>query len=151
MGEIYSNHLEYELSQDEEDKSDLITFQKYLANMTAKTEKYTRDQLFHAISCDNNPTTVHFMYFRNHKVEAIKVLKIRPCILFEELLIKPRNFITISGIERSTMGIYDKEKRIFTDPNELDNEEPTECVFEDTGLAALNLDQEPQAALKKKR
>ena len=25
------------------------------------------------------------------------------------------------------MGIYDKEKRIFTDPNELDNEEPTEC------------------------
>ena len=89
--------------------------------MTAKTEKYTRDQLFHAISCDNNPTTVHFMYFRNHKVEAIKVLKRRPCILFEELLIKPRNLITGSVIERATMDIWDKEKRTFAKPNELHN------------------------------
>ena len=118
--------------------------------MTAKTEKYTRDQLFHAISCDNNPTTVHFMYFRNHKVEAIKVLKRRPCILFEELLINPNIFITISGIEQSTMGIRDKYKCTFTEPNELHNEEAMEGMLKITGLTALYLDQDPQDALKNK-
>ena len=36
--------------------------------MTAKTVKYAGDQLFHAIYHDNNPTTVHFIYFPHHKI-----------------------------------------------------------------------------------
>ena len=67
-GEFYSDHLEYELPQDERDKSEPITFRQYLANMTAKIVKHSRDQLFHAISRDNNPTTVYFMYFPHEKV-----------------------------------------------------------------------------------
>ena len=48
------------------------------------------------------------------------------------------------------MGIFDKEKRTFTDPDELHNEEAMEGMFNGTGLTALYLDQEPQAVLKKK-
>ena len=48
------------------------------------------------------------------------------------------------------MGIWDKEKRTFTNPNELHNEEAMEVMFEGTGIAALYLDQDPQAALKNK-
>ena len=57
--EIYSDHLEYELPQDEGHESKPITLQQYLANMTAKTGKYAGDQLFHATTRDNNSTTVH--------------------------------------------------------------------------------------------
>ena len=35
-GEIYSDHIEYDISQDEGDKSDPIMFRQYLANMTEK-------------------------------------------------------------------------------------------------------------------
>ena len=42
--------------------------------MTEETGKYARHQLFHKISCDNYPTTVHFIYFPNHKAEATQVL-----------------------------------------------------------------------------
>ena len=87
--------------------------------MTAKTDKYAGDKLFHAISRDNDPTTVHFMYFPHHKVESMQVLSIIPCIIAKEILINPNYFITRSGIERATMGIWDKDKRSFTDPNEL--------------------------------
>ena len=97
--------------------------------MTAKTGKYSGDQLFHAVYCDNDTTTVHFMYFPHHKVESTQALNWLPCILSEELLINPINFITRSGIERATMGIWDKEKHTFTDPNELHNEEAMEGVF----------------------
>ena len=48
------------------------------------------------------------------------------------------------------MGIWDKEKRTFTNPNELHNEEAMEVMFEGTGIAALYLYQYPQAALKNK-
>ena len=106
--EIYSDHLEYELPQDEGHESEPITLQQYLANMTAKTEKYSGDKLFHAISRDNNPATVQFMYFSRNKVEATQVFNGIPRILSEELLINPSNFITISGIYRATMGIWDK-------------------------------------------
>ena len=58
-GKFYSEHLKYDLTQYEGDESDLITLRQYLANMTGKTGKYAVDQLFHAISRDNNPTTVH--------------------------------------------------------------------------------------------
>ena len=64
----YSNHLEYDLPQDEGDESERITFRQYLANMTAKTGKYARDKLFHTIYHDNEPTTVRFIYFPHHKV-----------------------------------------------------------------------------------
>ena len=37
-GEIYSDHLEYDLPQDKGDESNPITFRKYLANMTEKWE-----------------------------------------------------------------------------------------------------------------
>ena len=76
--------------------------------MTAKTGKCSGYQLFHATSCDKDPTTVHFMYLPHHKVKATQVLKGIPCILSEDLLVNPNNFITIAGIERATMGIWDK-------------------------------------------
>ena len=89
--------------------------------MISKTGKYAGYQLFHAISCYNDPTTVHFMYFPHNKVEATHILNGMPCILSEELLINPNYFFTRSGIDRSNMGIWDKEKRTFTDPNQLHN------------------------------
>ena len=70
MRGIYSDHLEYDLPQDKGDESDPITFRQYLANMTAKTENYAGYQLFHAIYHGNNTTTVSFMYFTHHEVEA---------------------------------------------------------------------------------
>ena len=118
--------------------------------MTAKTGKYAGDQLLHTISCDNDPTTVQFMYLPHHMVEANQVLNGLPCILYEELLINPNDFITRSGVERANMGIWDKEKHTFASPNKLHNEEATEGMFEDSGFMALYLDQDPQAALKKK-
>ena len=48
------------------------------------------------------------------------------------------------------MGIWDKYKRTFNNPNDLHNEELMEGMFEGTGLTALDLDQDPQAALKNK-
>ena len=63
-----SNHLEYDLPQNKGDEYDPIIFQQYLANMTAKTGKYYGDQLFHAISRDNDPTTIHSMYFPDYKL-----------------------------------------------------------------------------------
>ena len=110
--------------------------------MTAKTGKYPRDQLFHAIYRDDDPTTVNFMYFIHHKVEATLVLNGLPYILSEELLTNPKNFITISVIERDTMGIWDKDKCTFTNTKELHNEVAIEGMFEGTGLTALYLDQE---------
>ena len=104
----YSDHLEYDLPQDEGDEYEHITFRQYLANMTTKTGKYAGDRLFHTISHDNEPTTVHFIYFPNHKIEASQVLNGAPCIITEELLAKPKDFITRSGIERATMFIWDK-------------------------------------------
>ena len=85
-----SNHLEYYLPQNEGDESDPIIFQLYLANMTAKTGKYYGDQLFHAISFDNNPTTINFMYCPDYKVEATQVINGLPCILSEEALANPK-------------------------------------------------------------
>ena len=67
--------------------------------------KYTGDQLFHAISCENNPDTIHFMYFPHHKVEATQVINRLPLILYEELLINPNGFMTRLGIYRATIGI----------------------------------------------
>ena len=121
-GGVYSEHLKYYLPQDEVDESEPITFRKYVSNVTAKTGKYAGDPLFHAIPRDKNSTTVNFMYFPHHRLEATKVLNVLTCILSEELLINPNNFITKSGIERGTIGIWDKEKRTFTKPNELHNE-----------------------------
>ena len=122
MGGVYSDHLEYDLTQDEVDECDPIMFQKYLANMTAKTGKYAGDQLFHAISCDINPTTVNYMYFPHNKVEATQVLNVLTYILSEELLINFNFFIIIPEIEQATLGIWNKNKRTSADPNELNNE-----------------------------
>ena len=38
LGEIYSDHLEYDIPQDERDESDPIMLGQYLSNMTAKRE-----------------------------------------------------------------------------------------------------------------
>ena len=67
-GGVLSNHLEYDLPQNKGEESDPITFQQYLANITAKTGMYYGDQLFHAISRDKDPTTIHFMYCPDYKV-----------------------------------------------------------------------------------
>ena len=48
------------------------------------------------------------------------------------------------------MGIWDKDKRDFTYPNELNNEEAMEGMFEVSGPKALDLDQDSQDALRKK-
>ena len=63
MGGVYSDHIEYDFPQYDGDKSDPISLQRYLANMTENIENYARYQIFHAISGDSNPTTVHFMFF----------------------------------------------------------------------------------------
>ena len=76
--------------------------------MTAKTQKYARNKLFHTISHDNDPTTVNCMYFTHHRVEATQVLNRLPYIISEELLVNLKNFINRSGVERATMGIWDK-------------------------------------------
>ena len=47
------------------------------------------------------------------------------------------------------MVIWDKEKRTFTEPNELHNEEAMEVMFKGTSLMALDLDHYPQALMKK--
>ena len=118
--------------------------------MTVKTGKYVGDQLLHAISCDNDTAIVNFMYFPHHMVEATQVLNGIPCILSEELLFNPNDFINRSGIEQATMSIWDKEKRTYTDPNELYNEKAKDSMLKGTGLTELDLNQDPQAALKKK-
>ena len=48
------------------------------------------------------------------------------------------------------MGIWDKDKRTFTNPNNLHNEEAMEGMFEGTWIMALYLYQVPQYALKNK-
>ena len=48
------------------------------------------------------------------------------------------------------MGIWDKEKRTFTHPNKLHNEEAMEVIFKGTGLASLGLDKDPRAVLNNK-
>ena len=80
-GGVYSDHLEYDLPQDKGDESESITFRKYLANITAKTGKYYGNQLFCAISCNKNHTTVKFIYFPRHKLESTQVLNGMPCII----------------------------------------------------------------------
>ena len=84
--------------------------------------KYVGDQLFHAISRDNDPTTVHFMYFPNHNVEATQLLYGLLYIISEELLVNPNYSITRSGNDRATMSIWDKYKCTITNPNYLHNE-----------------------------
>ena len=73
-----------------------------------------------------------------------------PCTIYEELLTNPKIFITRSGTEKASTVIWDKEKCTYNDPNELHNEESMEGIFEGTDLTALDLDQDPQDALKKK-
>ena len=65
------------------------------------------------------------MYLIHHKVEVTQVFNGLPYILYEELLINPKNFITRSDIERSTLSIWDKEKRTFIKTNEIHNEDAT--------------------------
>ena len=48
------------------------------------------------------------------------------------------------------MVIWDKDKRNFTYPSELHNEEVMEGMFEGTGLMEIYLYQDPQAVLKNK-
>ena len=91
--------------------------------MTAKTGKHAGDKLLHAISCDTNPATLHFMNFPYHKLKATQVPNGLPYIISEELLTKPYNFITRSVIERATMYIWDFKKCTFTNPNELHSKE----------------------------
>ena len=92
------------------------------------------DQLLHTLTCDNDTTTVHFMYFPHHMVEATQVLNGIPCILSEEILFNPNDFITRSGIKQGTIIIWDKYKRTSTDPNELHNEKSMEDMLKGTFL-----------------
>ena len=48
------------------------------------------------------------MYFPHQKLKATETLKGLTCILFEKIIINPKVFITILGIERATMGIWNK-------------------------------------------
>ena len=144
----YSDHFKHYLIWNKGDESDPITFRKYIANMTVSTGKYARDQLFHAIPRNNNFTTVHFMFFLHHKVKKKQVLNRLPFILSEEIPVNPNYFINRSGINIATMGIWDKAKCAFTNPDDLHNEEAKESMFEVTGLMSLSLDQDPQATLE---
>ena len=97
--------------------------------MTEKMVKYARDQLIHSIYHDNDTTTVHFMYFPHHKLEANQVLNGLICIIYEDLIVNHNSYITRSGIYQATMGIWDKYKRTLNDPNEIHNEEAMEGMF----------------------
>ena len=119
--------------------------------MTAKIGKYAVDKLFHEISHNNNATTLHFMYFPNYKIEKTQVLNGMPCILYGEILINLNDLITISGIDRDTIGIRDKDKHTFNDPNELHNQEAMGGMFKGIGLTSLDLYQDSQGTLKNKR
>ena len=77
--------------------------------------------MFHGIFRDNDTTTAHFMYSPNHKVEATQFINGLPCILSEELLINPNDFITRSGLEQATLVVWDKLNGTFTNTNELHN------------------------------
>ena len=48
------------------------------------------------------------------------------------------------------MDICDEDKRTFTEPNELNNQEAIEGMLEGTGITELDLYQDSQAALNKK-
>ena len=48
------------------------------------------------------------------------------------------------------MSIWDKDKRTFTNPNELHNEEEMKSMFEGIHLKTLYLDKYPRGALKNK-
>ena len=48
------------------------------------------------------------------------------------------------------MSIWDEDKRTFTKPNQLHNEEAMESMFEGTSLTELDLYQGPQATMKNK-
>ena len=61
----------------------------------------------------------------------------------------PNGFVTRSGIERENISIRDKVKHTFTNTHELHNKESMEGIFEGTGIVELDLDQDPQAELKK--
>ena len=80
------------------------------------------------------------MYFTHHKVEAAQVLNWLPCIISEEQLINPSEVITRSGIDQATMGIWDKDKITFINPNKLHNEEAMEDMFKGTGITTLDLE-----------
>ena len=67
--------------------------------MTEKIGKYPRDQLFHAIFRKNDPTTIFFVYFPHHKVEANQALRGLTCIISEELLFNAKDVITRSWIK----------------------------------------------------
>ena len=69
------------------------------------------------------------MYFPHHKVESTQFINRLPCIISEELLVKTNDFIIRSGINKSTMGIWYKYKRTFTDPNKLNNEKAMEGML----------------------
>ena len=62
--------------------------------MTAKMGKYNINQIFHAISHDNNPTIIHFMFPPNNKVEATQVLNGLPFMIAEKILFNHKKFIT---------------------------------------------------------
>ena len=79
--------------------------------MTAKTGKYSGDQLLRAISHDKNPTTLHFMYFPHHKLEANQVINRLTCILSEGIIINTKNSIRISGIESNAVDIWDHQTK----------------------------------------
>ena len=90
------------------------------------------------------------MFFPHQKVKSTQVINGLTCILSEEVLVNPNDFIARSGIKKNTMGIWDKDKRTFTKPNELHNVEAMESMFKGTGLMALDLYQDPQSDLKDK-
>ena len=83
-------------------------------------------------------------------MEVTQVLNGLPCIIYEELLIDPNDLINRSGIGRATIGIWDKEKRTFSDPNDLYDDEAMKSILEGTGITSLDLDQDHQAALENK-
>ena len=62
--------------------------------MNSKMGKYAGDKLFHAISLDNDPTILHFMFHPHHKVETTHILNGLQCILAEELPVNSKEFIT---------------------------------------------------------
>ena len=95
-------------------------------------------------------TTVNFLYLPKHNTEVVHVLNGLPCIIANELGIEPVDFITLSGMDRSTFGTWYPSQRLFTDPIYLYNKETMTEILQGTDITAEDLENDPEAIRTKK-
>ena len=95
-------------------------------------------------------TTVNFLSFPQHKNAVVHVLNGVPCILYGELGINLVDFITQIGMECATFGTWYPVQRIFTDSNDLHNEETMKKISQGTVITYEDLENDPETIRTKK-